>query len=94
MRDLYLIYRVCLLFCFFSVQGSFLAVPHNGSRSESGVENVVYCFLDLFTDHQVSVYNIVVHMKLNFRSVPDLFFDLTELEWNEFCYLRLIPLIN
>lgn len=36
-----------------SLQCSVLEVPDNWSRSEPRVEDVVHCFLDLFTDYQV-----------------------------------------
>lgn len=38
------------------LQSSFLEVSDNRSRSEPGAEDVVHCFLDLFTDHQVSIH--------------------------------------
>lgn len=41
-------------------QGSFLAVPDNWSGSEPGAENVVHCFLDLFTDHQVILHTVTM----------------------------------
>lgn len=40
---------------YFSLQGSFLAISDNWSWPKPGVEDVVHCFLDLFTNHQVSI---------------------------------------
>lgn len=40
----------------FSLKGSVLEVFDNGCWSEPGVEDVVHCILDLFTDHQVITF--------------------------------------
>lgn len=42
-----------LFLLFYYLQGSFLEVSHNWSRSEPGAEDVVHGILDLSTDHQV-----------------------------------------